>query len=363
MKVMLVIPTLRAGGAESVVVSLANELSKKINTTLIVVTMFKDVETDYFVSSLDGTIELISLDIPLKSKLKVIFKLYRIFAKYKPDIVHTHLTSLFYSSIPAGLLNISLIHTVHTIPKIEFYGGRFYLVKIIVSLLNPMFIGLTDTMGQSIANDISTNCNVIYNGARDIGNVSRGVNRNCVVVSRLDPVKRHDFVIESFLQSASSTDFELFIVGVKVPGYEDYYSKIADMVRTSPRIHLLEGLSSSKDLAQVFASAQFIILCSKYEGLPISLLEGMSTGLIPLATPTPGLIDFFQDNNLAGLSADNNLKQFTDLLQDSFDLKQSAVMERESTSKMIFKSKYSSEKMAVNYVQEYQKIIGNKLNG
>lgn len=79
-----------------------------------------------------------------------------------------------------------------------------------------------------------------------------------------------------------------------------------------------------------------------------------------LVISTPGLVDFFQDNNLDGLSSDNNLKRFTDLLQDSFDLTQDEITERELASKMIFKSKYSSSIMAGNYIYAYQEIIGIK---
>ncbi|PSU50937.1 hypothetical protein C9J12_02930 [Photobacterium frigidiphilum] len=357
MNVFIIIPTLRAGGAESVVVSLANSISSSesdINCT--VVTIFDDVGTDYFAGSLSKDVNVIQLGLSLKSKFKAVYSLYKVIKQLKPDVIHTHLTGIFYSSLSSWFLDIRLIHTVHTQPSIEFSGLKKSLFKLVNTLIQPCIVSLNEKSENEMKNNFSCFSTIIPNGSRNLGSVDRVANRNFVIVARFDPVKRHEVLIKSFIDASRNTDSNLYIVGVCVSGHEKYYQDLKNKIDLSERIHLFENVSSNNELSQLFSKSQFVVLSSLYEGLPVSLLEGMSTGLIPVGLPTPGLLDFFQINGLTRMSRGDDVCLFSNNLKDCIFLSQSDVDTESDLSKKIFDSTYSSSIMASRYSYLYNEI-------
>jgi glycosyltransferase involved in cell wall biosynthesis len=360
--VFIVIPTLRAGGAESVVVTLANSIvsvDRDINCTVL--TIFDDHDTDYFLSSLSNEVNVINLGVSLKSKLYSVYKLFNVFRVYKPDIVHTHLTAFYYSFLPCFLMRIKFIHTVHTQPKIEFSGFRKYICNFISILVRPKFVCLNHKLCEDFQKIVKIKCFTIENGSRDLGVVKRNRNRNFVILARFDPVKRHDLLIKAFTSVAQNTSRKLYIIGVRVPCYNDYYENLKKLCHNKKNIFMLENLSTNEDLSRVFSDSQFVILSSKYEGLPVSLLEGMSTGLIPVSTPNPGLLDFFHKNKLCYQSASDDVNSLSETIRNCIDLNDEAVDKDSSHSLGVFSSNYSSTTMAKNYLFLYKNLGGNNV--
>jgi glycosyltransferase involved in cell wall biosynthesis len=81
---------------------------------------------------------------------------------------------------------------------------------------------------------------------------------------------------------------------------------------------LLHGIIKEREkLAELYTSAHFVIISSRSEGFPLSLMEGMAHGCVPLATPV-GDIPFHIKNGVNGFviqEGEDVAKQFFELLK------------------------------------------------
>lgn len=363
MRILIVIPTLRPGGAESTVLALANALSNlSYNDEVVVVTIFRDKLSDSFINLIDSRIKYIALDLDISQKLKAVYKLFVLVKYLKPDVIHTHLTALYYSSLSSFLLKISHVHTVHTQPRVEFYGARKILCKLISTLLNNFhFVSLNREHKELLSSDFKNNVTIVSNGARAITPIKSNVNRNFVILARFDPVKQHKLLISAFLKSVDYHNAKLKIIGSIVPEHLEYFNEIKDLIDNEESIEVFTNVTSSHQLSEIFSNCQFIALSSKFEGLPVSLLEGMSSGLIPVGIPSPGLHDFFLDNNLPHIADDSSCHSLALCIGDCFRMTEKDIERESRLSKSIFKNRYSSDVMAKNYSVLYHNTGGDNV--
>ncbi|ENN9980422.1 glycosyltransferase [Vibrio vulnificus] len=358
MRILIVIPTLRPGGAESTVLALANSLSNlNQNDEIFVITIFHDEFSKSFINHIDPRIKYLGLDLDISQKLKAVFKLFFLVKQLKPHVIHTHLTALYYSSLPSLLLGINHIHTVHTQPRVEFYGARKILFKVISAFTNKLqLVSLSREHKEVLSSSFNNEVTIISNGARKIPSNYKSVNNNFVILARFDPVKQHDLLIKAFLKASFNHDVKLKIVGSIVPEYLDYFNKIQKLIDNENNIEMYTNVTSNSQLSEIFSKCQFIVLSSKFEGLPVSLLEGMSAGLIPVGIPTPGLKEFFLFNNLIHIAQEPSVHGLSLCITDCFKMTYEAIEKESCASKNIFNNMYSSDVMAESYSRLYQKV-------
>jgi colanic acid/amylovoran biosynthesis glycosyltransferase len=77
----------------------------------------------------------------------------------------------------------------------------------------------------------------------------------------------------------------------------------------------ITGRVDPEEAKRLICSAQVQILFSDYEGLPTSLLEGMSAGVVPICTPMRSGIDELIIDNTTGFLVSNSLHDLTPLIQ------------------------------------------------
>jgi len=96
-----------------------------------------------------------------------------------------------------------------------------------------------------------------------------------ITVARLHPQKDHVTLIEALSSAQREVDaLELVLVGT---GTEELASSGAEPLR-------VHGLGERTDVERILRAADLIVSSSLTEGLPNALLEGMSSGLVPIAT-------------------------------------------------------------------------------
>jgi glycosyltransferase involved in cell wall biosynthesis len=97
-------------------------------------------------------------------------------------------------------------------------------------------------------------------------------------------------------------------------------------------------------------------LSSKFEGLPISLLEAMSVGLISSCTPAGGITSVL--NNKYGYVSDNfSTDSYVKSLENSI-----LNIKHISSQKLVdlFNNHYDMQICASNYLKEYKAKVGRK---
>lgn len=115
-----------------------------------------------------------------------------------------------------------------------------------------------------------------------------------------------------------------------------------------PRVKLLGSLGY-KDVPKVLAEQDVYFLCSDYEGLPLSLLEAMGRGLVPVVSDLPsGISEVVREHNGFKVSIDNPEGYVEALLSLVGDRNKLQAMSAFAAAQVM--SDYSIEAMAKRWV-------------
>ena len=118
MKILQITPSLSNAGAERFVVDISNQLSK-LSHDITIISLVGEFNSFYLSKEINKKIKLIFLNKKMKGFSFKVFNLLNNFLKKNNfDIIHTHIRSLNYISLP-NLIN-SKNKIVHTILFFEF---------------------------------------------------------------------------------------------------------------------------------------------------------------------------------------------------------------------------------------------------
>ena len=126
---------------------------------------------------------------------------------------------------------------------------------------------------------------VIYNPLTlQPGNPSTGYSKHFLAVGRFTPLhKGIDLLILAFhLFTQKNTEWELDIVGEGPEG--DYYQSLIDKYNLGNRAHIYPF---TNDIQSYYSKAQIFVLSSRWEGMPLVLVEAMSHGLAIVTSDLP----------------------------------------------------------------------------
>lgn len=287
MRILFFIPALNAGGAERVMVTLANYLARK-NHTIRILTLNSD-ESFYQV---DTRVTIVGMNICFQKQgvlrkietLFVEFKRRQMFISevesFKPDVILSFLFTTNIISISAKKyckcpLYISERNAPDSYGKIE-------------RLLNQLFYPKSDVIvcqGKNVAEFYSRyggKCIIIPNPINPaaIGN-STGIKKKRIVsVGRLIPQKNHKILIDAFaLVEKEFPDYELEIFGEG-----ELRTQLQDQINSlklQEKVHLC---GNRKNVMTTVADYACFVLSSNYEGFPNVLLEAMASGMPVIST-------------------------------------------------------------------------------
>lgn len=286
MKIAFFLPDLYGGGAERVVVLLANALAKKHTVYLILVRKSGDL-----FSLVDKKVNLIVLN--KKSVYKSFFALYKKLKKIKPDIVISALdTANLISLFVSKLLEIKHISTIH-----DYFSKKYSIfMRIILKLLK--FSDKVVSVSKGVQKDLEKfgiKSVVIYNPV--ISSLKKSKKENVIVsIGRLESVKDFKTLIDAF-NMLNLKDYKLYILGkgslenelksyannenIIFPGFVDvnkYLSKAKLLVNSS--------LSETFGLVIVEALSYCVnVVATKTDGAKEILENGKYGFLVPIKNP------------------------------------------------------------------------------
>lgn len=328
MKIFEIIPQLSSGGAERFTIDLCNELSKKHEVTLVVLHSVE--KFGFYADELASNVRLVSMDKRMGFDISLLFRLWRLIKKEKPDVVHTHLNGIIYISLSAAInRRVVYCHTVHNTADKEAgsfvcRGVRRLLFKTKLSIPITIseeshrsfldFYGIDAPLidnGRNVPADLALSASVV-----DEFKKYRRTDKTRVFVclARMYPVKRHTLLAKVTARLyAEGYDFTVLAIG------STSQIDIVEEVKAlkSDNFYIL---GERKNPLEYLKAADAYALCSSYEGLPISLIEALGVGAVPVCTPVGGIVNLVHDGEngilAAGLEEDdyyNAMKRFLDL--------------------------------------------------
>jgi len=289
-----VISSLGGGGAESQLLSFAIE-AKKIGVVPIVCALKSGGKyEDRF-----RTEEIETFIIGGRNTFKHISRLRKLVLSRKPNILHAHMS---YSDLVCRVLkkltNVPLIVTQHGLGR---WKGRIHLAIDRLSWrLVDCFVTVSEKSreirlqreGYSV-----DRVEVIPNGVSDTFLSGRAVELNDEYifgsVARLTDVKRIDILIEAFYSIVKiQPNSRLQIIG-DGPNL----AKLVDLAHSLGIEKKVEFLGWKDNVKEIISNWFAFILPSISEDCPVSLLEAMGLGVVPIASNVGGIPEIVVDKN------------------------------------------------------------------
>jgi glycosyltransferase involved in cell wall biosynthesis len=360
-------------GAEAVVLDLMAEQKRKG----IVPILGSIGETDIQDKEIEKIAEQRSLEVKkfrMKNGLNILgaMRIARFASNNKMDLIHCHgyKPNILMGLIPKRVRRVPYLVTMHgwtTTNSFSKMGVYSWLDAIMVKRADMAVVVSQSMMNHPKVRAIGLKTIVIHNGVRspadDDSNISsekhflNGFKPKGMIigaVGRLAPEKGFEVLIEAVAELArEGYNVSLVIIGEgrERQKLEDlsYKRGIADRVLLAGYHHHVNRQLNYFDV---------FVLSSLSEGLPITLLEAMEAGLPIIATSVGGVPEAL-DNGKCGLlvsrgSSHEIAKAFMKLYE-SPDLR----YRLGNLAKKRVRNEFTVEKMALEYLKIYEKILGS----
>lgn len=282
-EIVFLMSSLGMGGAERVVVSLANWIVTNTDSNVTIL-KFIDEKSSY---PLNDKIRIIDMPKSNKNRFLNIVDRYNFckkeFSNIEPDIIISFFnkTQLYaYLSKPKKTVLIGSERC--NVLELSFYEKLFS--KAIAKKCDG-FIFQTERVKKYYPKKVRKNSTVIYNAisnqkAIDASKKNYLKENIITAMGRLNPQKGFDILIKSFKKVVSEfPDYKLLIYG---EGEER--EKLQSLINSLSLENNVKLCGNDKDAIYTVAKSKIFVLSSRFEGMPNALIEAMATGTACIST-------------------------------------------------------------------------------
>lgn len=344
------------GGAEIMCENLINSLRTQ-GQDVVAVSLYN--ETSVITRRLEqNCVRIIYLNKKRGLDFSLYKKLLKIFKEERPDVIHTHLYTTKYvvpASVLAGVKK--RVHTVHSIASKE--SGRFgrFLNRIFFKANKTIPVALSKKVQESIIEEYNLKKQqipIIFNGI-DLSKCQLKTTYlvdgklKILHIGRFAEVKNHIGLIKAFaLFQKKYPNSQLQLIGDGEKKQE-----IERFVQENGLTDSVQYLGVQGNVYEYLHNADIFTLPSLYEGIPMTLIEAMGTGLPIVATNVGGIPDMLINNESAILTLVDEVELSNAFIRlagdESLRKKLGETAKRESL-------RFSSKIMAEKYIELYENI-------
>lgn len=347
MRILQLITLSELGGAQSVVINLANSLCS--DHEVIVAAGEGDGK---LWDMLDARVirhqcRYLQREISIVKDPLALMELQVLYHKYRPDVIHLHSSKaglLGRLAFPSG----KIVYTVHGFDSIRVAHRKLLpLEKFMQNFCHSIVAVSRYDYENLLSEGIRRNVSYVYNAIEKpvapvaIPDQFKKYEKVVLSIARVAPPKRHDLFIEL---SRRMPQYGFIWIGNTEP--------MEDLPDNCHFIGNIPNAGSYCSLADVFC------LPSDFEGLPMVILEAMSFGK-PIVASDVGGISEIVINGRNGFCVENTpdlfLEKINHILSDSSCQE---CMGHESEE--IFASMLTIDKMTDGYMKLYDRICKNK---
>lgn len=360
MKILQVVPSLASGGAERFVVNLSNQLKNMGHTVVICTLHAAGDDTDSFNKQfLCEDIACYSIPVKGKGIMQALWLIRQFVFSCKPDIVHCHLAVIqYFLLVFCRKKRPIFFHTIHSLAENASgntkWHSRLFRFLYKNEFVKPVTISeMCHTSFEAyyqLDNDV-----VIENGVsplrlssvacevkREVDGYKRNLNMPVFVhVARFHEDKNQKLLIDVFNSIEEHFDFCLLVIG---RGFDDGEGLLLRNLACGS-IHFLGEKDNVGDYLSV---SDFFCLTSSFEGLPLSLLEAISLGVVPICTPVGGMVDVVQDGLTGVLATGLTVEEYREAVFRAMNIK----FDRQNI-RTYYDSHFSMERCAKRYLDLY----------
>lgn len=308
-------------------------LSKKKRTLPFefAVCVFHNKNDDYSKTFKDNGGNMINLNSRWASNPLIIFRLYKILRKHRPDVVQTFILKPNLFGIIAAILAkvpiviaTDLTHKNQAPTRLRRLRDKFlYRIYINVANRSSHLICRSDAIRKELI-ELGVNVDIsVIPAPIDIVEINKYYRAkkeySCRpekeitigIVGRLSEEKRHADLLEAlFLLSKKYPGINLLIVGDG-----PLQSQLEDLTIRLKIESKVKFTGFKKDIPKYLNLMDIFVLPSRTEGTPLSIMEAMACGL-PIVASRVGGIPMIVKNKVTGILFDpGNVRQLTSALE------------------------------------------------
>lgn len=357
MRVIQIIDSLEAGGAERMAVNYANALAGKVSFSGLVTTR----KEGPLLQQINTNVSYLFLNKKKKIDLKSVFRLRRYITNNKIDIIHAHSSSFFIAVL------IKLI-----LPKIKIFWHDHYGIRsketkfknktlIFCSLFFHSIFTVSNQLKEwSEKNMFCSRVSFVPNFTLQRKKLHettqlKGIEgKRIIFLANLKNPKNHSLILEVFFKlRLKDSDWSLHLIG------KDYLDSYSQLLKTFIESNSLQNhihlYGERNDIPYILSQGTIGVLSSTEEGFPVTLLEYGLAGL-SVVTTNVGYCSEIVENEFSGLLFDpkNELEVRTQFLKITEDESLREIM-TENLKQSILKH-YSEEKVINELMLLYKKV-------
>lgn len=362
MKIVEIIYNLCQGGGERFTVDMCNELVKNNENEVYLLTInANDEKTCHYLPTLSDKVIHKNIGAEKGLCFDSISGVYKAIKEINPDIVHIHCSAILIYIPALFYKNAKYVQTLHNLANkaISFQWLKYFQGWLFRHHVQPITISRTcqesyiDFYKQDNAICITngrarlTTTDKLNVVKQEVMEYKQGKDIPVFIhVARYAEQKNQKLLFDTFTKLHNTgKDILLMVIGA---GYEN-----------SPYIHLNETgyikiLGSKQNVGDYIACSDYFVLSSVYEGLPLSLLEAMSMGCIPISTPAGGVVDVIRDRENGLLCPTFESEDFYNTITEVFDT--GFAIKKDLITKN-YEENYTMEVCVNKYYEVYKKLI------
>lgn len=356
MKILHIISDTVLGGAQKVLIDLANSAVQDGNTVAVAA-----MKGGYLWEQLNPNVKQYQLKYMLKKinlrDFLVLGELKKIKKEFSPDIIHLHTTK------PGVLGRIifrknknHIVYTVHGFDVVRTEHRKFLPVE----KFFQRFTGATVPVSKYdeknlISEKITKNLHTIYNGI-DENLIKKAKNfpiqikesKIILTIARISPQKKFDMFLEVAKEFQNKDTAFVWIGGATDKTIE----QIKEEYNVPENVYLLGDIPNASNYINL---CDIFVLFSHFEGLPMSIIEAMSQKKAIIASDVGGICELVDYSNGALIhSKEEAIQEITDLLLDS-----ALLDKKNNTSYEKYKKNFTLTQMWKNYNELYKTLLKN----
>lgn len=371
MKIVQIISKIDSGGgAERLVVDLCNQMVQK-GHEVILLTLRDNPVTSTYLQELSHKVRVVSLHKSNGFSCKLMFSIYVFLKRESPDVVNSHLGAVFPYMIYSicRLKKIRFYHTIHSVAIKEEPRKWLILVRrLLIRFDKIIFVSISKATYNSFVDLYHTKKSpIIYNGRDTLFPTDR-----LIYVQKEISAYKFDDKTKVFLSVGriSRAKNQKLLMNVFTRLYNDGYNVILCILGVDKHADkkILNSLEIDKpdnvfllqakpNVADYLYCADAFCLSSKYEGLPISILEAYAMGKPVLVTPVAGLLAVVKDGLNGFMSRDLSVQGYYDIICAFLSLSQDQIENIGKLNMDEYQNKYTIQKCAENYLKMYEGSI------
>lgn len=298
MRILQIIDSLEAGGAERMAVNYANALAEKIEFSGLVSTRKEGA----LLNQINSNVSYLFLNKKSFLDIKSVLRLRKFVMDNKVDIIHAHSTSFFI----AFLLKL-------TYPTVKLIWHEHYGARVNQSRLNNLILFFSSIFFSSVFvvnNELEVwvrkklkvknvfcilNFAVTDNNQDKVTKLKGSNGKRIVCLANLKNPKNHLALLIAYREmKIQDLDWSLHLIG---KDYEDEYSyTLMSFLKNNNLEKSVFVYDSRNDIQNILSQAAIGVLCSTDEGFPVSLLEYGLAKLAVVSTNVGYCSEIIKDN-------------------------------------------------------------------